>query len=665
MSLAMGRNGGIYVPPFKLARMKQEVSDINSEESQRIEWEILRKSIKGIVNRVSISNLKECIQELFAENLVRGRGLFVRAVLHAQMASPLFTNVFASLVAVVNSKLPECGDLLLRRIVSQFRRAYMRSDEITLTALCKFVAHLFNQYVVSEMVVLQLVTILLEQLSSDSLKLTCLFLTECGEVLTRVSPKGVYLIFEQLRSIMQDESSVAGNKRVQYSLQNLFEARRNKFAANVGVPQDLDLVEESDRVTHEIDFIDGEVDGEEILNVFHPVDSAQFAAESNEWKIISDEFLGEVPSEGEDEEVAETVEAVAQPITDMSEQDLINLRRTIYLAIQSSANFEECVHKILSLNLRAGQEREVAQMLLDCCAMEKTSNRFYAYQAERLSRLSRVYRLLFESLFCEQYDSMFQYETGKIRNLGKFFGYLLFSDSLTWEVLKYIQLTEEDTCTSTRIFIKILFQDLSENMGTNNLVNRVEDPQFASPLAGLFPVEISPTAIPKIRFSINFFTAINLGALTNGLRTRLHEIQIEMANIKEKEEDKIRLKEEEDEERLIRRATFTDRQTERHADRRSREPSTERHSRDRSPADRSLAERRADHTERRPDRHTERRSPDEKRRTDRYTERRDREHNNRSARRRRSPSERQRSRSPREERSDRRRRSRSRSYRRR
>ena len=48
----------------------------------------------------------------------------------SQMASPGFTDVFAALVAVVNTKFPEVGDLLLRRIVLQLKRAYKRNDKV-------------------------------------------------------------------------------------------------------------------------------------------------------------------------------------------------------------------------------------------------------------------------------------------------------------------------------------------------------------------------------------------------------------------------------------------------------------------------------------------------------------------------------------------------------
>lgn len=50
---------------------------------------------------------------------MRGRGLFCRSVMKSQMASPPFSAVYAALVAVLNTKFPELGELLLNRVVLQ------------------------------------------------------------------------------------------------------------------------------------------------------------------------------------------------------------------------------------------------------------------------------------------------------------------------------------------------------------------------------------------------------------------------------------------------------------------------------------------------------------------------------------------------------------------
>ena len=241
-------------------------------------------------------------------------------------------------------------------------------------------------------------------------------------------------------------------------------------------------------------------------------------------------------------------------------------------------------------------------MLIDCAAMEKTSNRFYHLQGERLCRLSRVYRDGFSLAFAEQYDSMHRHETGKIRNIAKFFSHLLFTDSIDWIVLAHIRLTEQDTTSSTRIFIKILFQDLAENMTANVLSGRIVDPRYSMALGGLFPTE----NISAIRFSINFFTAIGLGQLTSEQRQRLNELSLRAAmEAKAKDEIKRSLSRSRSRSRSLSRSSRYSRSSPRR--RRLRSPSV-------SSRDSFGRTRRRDRSDSRDDRRRRRRSPSNDRR---------------------------------------------------
>lgn len=136
--LLSSRSGGVYMPPARLRALQDAASsDKASPEYQRLSWDALRKSITGIVNRVNITNIKDIIPELFNENLIRGRGLFARSIMKAQSASLPFTGVFAAVVAVVNTKLPMVGELVLVRLVAQFRRGFKRNDKVPFR-LCGF-----------------------------------------------------------------------------------------------------------------------------------------------------------------------------------------------------------------------------------------------------------------------------------------------------------------------------------------------------------------------------------------------------------------------------------------------------------------------------------------------------------------------------------------------
>ncbi|KAH0646499.1 hypothetical protein KY284_034383 [Solanum tuberosum] len=518
----LGRSGGVYIPPFKLARMMKEVQDKSSVEYQRMTWDALRKSINGLVNKVNAANLKNIIPELFAENLIRGRGLFCRSCMKSQMASPGFTDVFAALVAVVNTKFPEVGDLLLRRIILQLQRAYKRNDKPQLLAAVKFIAHLVNQQIVHELIALELLTVLLEKPTDDSVEVAVGFVTECGSMLQDLCPRGLHGIFERFRGILHEGEI---DKRVQFLIESLFALRKAKFQGYQAVRPELDLVEQEDQLTHEVSLSDT-IDPEITLDIFKP--DPNFLENERKYEELKKAILGEESEEGdsdaesededdnEDEESEEEDEEQMQ-IKDETETNLINLRRTIYLTIMSSVDFEEAGHKLLKIKLEPGQEMELCIMLLECCSQERTYLRYYGLLGQRFCMINKIHQENFEKCFVQQYSMIHRLETNKLRNVAKFFAHLLGTDALPWHALAYIRLTEEDTTSSSRIFIKILFQEMSEHLGIRLLNERLNDPTMQDSLDSIFPKDN-----PKnTRFAINFFTSIGLGGITENLREYL------------------------------------------------------------------------------------------------------------------------------------------------
>jgi pre-mRNA-splicing factor CWC22 len=53
----------------------------------------------------------------------------------AQAASPTFTNVYAALVAIINTKMPEVGELLVKRLVDHFLKSFRRHNRVRTTNL--------------------------------------------------------------------------------------------------------------------------------------------------------------------------------------------------------------------------------------------------------------------------------------------------------------------------------------------------------------------------------------------------------------------------------------------------------------------------------------------------------------------------------------------------
>ena len=293
-------------------------------------------------------------------------------------------------------------------------------------------------------------------------------------------------------------------RRVQYTIEKLFAIRKTKFADHPGVIPDLDLIEEQDKITHDTS-IEDQLETEESTNFFKY--DPDYNNKEAEWNEIKKEILGEYgdalaqgagklknPEDDSDESSSDmdVGNARGEVIEDFTEQDLVQLRKTIYLVIMNSVNFEECCHKLLKLSIRPGQEVELCNMVIECCTQDRTYLPFYGNIGQRFCMLFEIYQEKFSELFESQYESVHRLEQNKLRNLAYFFAHLMYTDSISWKCLGCITLTEEGTSASSRIFVKILFQEIANNLGLKNLVTKLcdkgaEEEGLQPYLKGIFP----------------------------------------------------------------------------------------------------------------------------------------------------------------------------------
>lgn len=417
----------------------------------------------------------------------------------------------------VNTKLPQVGELLVKRLIVSFRKSYKRNDKAVCLSTTTFLAHLINQQVAHEMLAAQILLLLLNKPTDDSVEIAVGLCKEVGSHLEAFNSQIALAVFDQFRSILHEADI---DKRVQYMIEVLFQIRKDRYKDNPAVRDELDLVEEEDQITHNLG-LDDEIDVQDGLNIFKY--DAEFEQNEAAYRRLKAEILGEDEGSEEDEDASdvsseedeeEAVKDREVDIQDRSNTDLVNLRRTIYLTIMSSGGFEEATHKLLRVNLPSGLEHELPSMLLECASQERTYNKFFGLIGERLCKLNRMWTTLFEEAFQKYYDTIHRYETNRLRILAQMFGHLFSSDAIGWHALGAIHLNEDETTSSSRIFIKILFEELAQGMGMKKLQERCRDDMLAPALANVFPTD-NPR---NTRFSINFFTAIGMGALTEGMR---------------------------------------------------------------------------------------------------------------------------------------------------
>ena len=159
-------------------------------------------------------------------------------------------------------------------------------------------------------------------------------------------------------------------------------------------------------------------------------------------------------------------------------------------------------------------------MVIECCSQERTFSKFYGLMGERFCKINQVWANAYEQCFINYYATIHRYETNRLRNIARFFGHLMMTDAISWSVLDTVKMNEDDTTSSSRIFVKIMFQEMVEGMGLKNVVERFQDKALEPYLGHIFPLD-NPR---NTRFSINFFTSIGLGAITENMREHLKKM---------------------------------------------------------------------------------------------------------------------------------------------
>ncbi|ETN85044.1 hypothetical protein NECAME_06591 [Necator americanus] len=257
-----------------------------------------------------------------------------------------------------------------------------------------------------EVLALEIMILMLETPTDDSVEVSIAFLKECGAKLTEAYP---------------------------------------------AVIDELDLIDEDDQITHTLSLEDA-INPENELNVFKF--DPEFEKNEKQYEEIRAEIIGDADDsdeegsgdedeasgdEGEEKSGAAAATGTTE-IIDNTEQNLVAFRREVYLTIQSSLDFQEAAHKLLKM--KVPQELETT----------------------------------FEKIACDTYATIHRFDITKLRNMARLISHLLFTDAISWTIFTDVKLTENDTTSSGRIYLKYIFQELCESMGLAKLYERTNDP---------------------------------------------------------------------------------------------------------------------------------------------------------------------------------------------
>lgn len=143
---------------------------------------------------------------------------------------------------------------------------FSHSFQIVCHSSTTFIAHLVNQAVAHEIVALQILILLLERPTDDSIEIAVGFMREVGAFLGENASKANASVFERFRAVL-NEGNIS--QRVQYMIEVLMQVRKDKYKDNPILAEGLDLVMEEEQITHQVT-LDEELQVQDSLSMFFP-----------------------------------------------------------------------------------------------------------------------------------------------------------------------------------------------------------------------------------------------------------------------------------------------------------------------------------------------------------------------------------------------------------
>lgn len=115
-----------------------------------------------------------------------------------------------------------------------------------------------------------------------------------------------------------------------------------------------------------------------------------------------------------------------------------DVRKNVFLIMMTSEDYIDAFEKLMRLNLKDVQTREVIHVLIDCCIQEKMYNPYYAYLGQKFCENSRSYQVTFQYSFWDKFKLLSSLAPHSLDNLLRLICHLFATRALSLSMLKVV-----------------------------------------------------------------------------------------------------------------------------------------------------------------------------------------------------------------------------------
>ncbi|KAG5268232.1 hypothetical protein AALO_G00209770 [Alosa alosa] len=437
---------GKYIPPQLRGSM---------DSKRKAELEKLKKTVKGLVNRLSEANLASIsgqLEELYMSSSRKDMNDTLTDILLAACVSPslmpdrlLMEHIL--LVSVLHYTVGlEVGAQFLETVVRKFIELYKLPREgKECDNLVAMVAHLYNFQVVHSLLIFDILRKLVGAFSEKDIELALFLLKTVGFALRKDDP----LALKELITEAQRKASDAGAKfkdqtRVRFMLETMMALKNNDMRKIPGY--DPELVDKLRKLQRTL--IHRTASGSDVkLRV--SLENLLEADQVGRWWIVGSSWSGAPMIGDQSSKTSQQPTSAGQfstKVLELARKQRMNtdIRRNIFCVIMTSEDYLDAFEKLLRLGLKDQQEREIVHVLMDCCLQEKTFNGFYAVLGEKFCSHDRRFQMTFQFSLWDKFKELGSLSSTTFSNIVQLVTHFLQKKSLSISILKAIEFGELD-----------------------------------------------------------------------------------------------------------------------------------------------------------------------------------------------------------------------------
>ncbi|CAM5112957.1 unnamed protein product [Natator depressus] len=438
----------MYVPP-PARRVDETMDDKKREELGR-----LKKTVKGLINRLSEPNLASIsgqLEELYMTNSRKDMNetltdVLMNACVTAAIMPVRLMMEHVLLVSILHHTVGiEVGAHFLEAVVRKFDEFYKSDTEgKECDNLFALIGHLYNFHVVHSLLIFDILKTLVSTFTEKDIELILLLLKNVGFSLR----KDDALALKDLISESQNKANAVGKKfqdqsRIRFMLETMLALKNNDMRKIPGYdPEPAQKLLKLQRT-----LVHNSGSGRETqLRV--SLESLLNADQVGRWWIVGSSWSGAPMIDGTSSKTQHKlpVGKMSSKILELARKQRMNtdIRRNIFCVLMSSEDFLDAFEKLLKLGLKDQQEREIVHVLVDCCLQEKTYNPFYAYLANKFCEYDRRFQMTFQFSIWDKIRDLGNLSTTTFSNLVSLLAHLLKTKSLSLSVFKVVEFSELD-----------------------------------------------------------------------------------------------------------------------------------------------------------------------------------------------------------------------------